>query len=301
MRILCMFSFSLFVLCTLVLPVAAQVEMPLAAASLTTRPNDAICGAPFMREQEQQALATLARHPEWRDAGRLQKTAWNFAVGSQKSWYAHDFRSNQRYLVPSTCRAVGANSYIFVEDVLWRDSVTQTAVDAFQTAYNSRTPANASKGSYQSNVEVFGAPPNVDSDAKIIILILDIKDSFTDNGSGGFIGGYFTGYNELPVSVAPQSNVAEILFIDADPLDLNSTTGLEFGLSTLAHEFQHMIHYNYDNNEITFINEACSEVASVIAGYPISDQSYYVAETNINLLSWQAEIGDYARAARFMT
>ncbi|MCG3120799.1 MAG: hypothetical protein ALAOOOJD_03641 [bacterium] len=301
MRRLCTLIFSLLVLCTLTMPVAAQVELPLAAERITTRPNDAICGAPFMREQEQQALAALTRHPEWREAGRLQKTAWNFTVGSQKSWYAHDFRSNQRYLVPSTCRAVGTNCYIFVEDALWRDTVTQTAVDAFQTAYNTKTPANATKGSYQSNVEVFGAPPNVDGDAKIIILILDIKDSFTDAGSGGFIGGYFTGYNELPVTVAPQSNVAEILFIDANPLDLNSTTGLEFGLSTLAHEFQHMIHYNYDNNEITFINEACSEVASVIAGYPISDQSYYVTETNINLLSWQAEIGDYARAARFMT
>ncbi len=297
MRRLCTFI-CLLLLGALAMPVAAQVEIPLAAASITTRSNNAICGAPFMWEQEQQALANLPSGSDWRNAGRLQKTAWNFVVGSQKSWYSLDFRTQQRYLVPSTCRAVGTRCYIFVEDALWLDNVTQAVVDAFRIAFDSSTPANATKGIYQTDIDTFGAPSDVDNDAKIIVMILDIKDQFSNTGSGGFIGGYFTGLNQIS---SPQSNLAEMVYIDADPLPLTIPAGLEFGLSTLAHEFQHLLHFNYDTNELTFINEACSEVASVINGYPISNQSDFVSNTNVNLLSWQAEIGDYARAARFMT
>ena len=296
MRRICIFVFSLIVLH----PLFVQAQSDLStntAAVIASRPNGA-CGAPMLWEQEQQALADLARHPEWNEVDRLQKTAWNFVVGSQKSWYADDFRTRQRYLVPSTCRAVGTRCYIFVEDALWLDSVTQAAVDAFRVAFDSSTPANSTKGIYQTDIDNFGAPPDVDGDAKIIVMILDIKDQYTTTGSGGFIGGYFTGLNQITNS---QSNLAEMVYIDADPLPLTDPAGLEFALSTLAHEFQHLIHYRYDTNELTFINEGCSLAAEVICGYPIYDQSGYVGGTNVNLLSWQGELSDYSRAARFMT
>jgi hypothetical protein len=298
----CHVVFSLLLIFFLAAPLQAQIEMPFAAQTAVDLQQQAgaICGAPFLREQEQEALNYLAQHPELARQN-LQKTAWNFTVGSQKSWYANDFRTGQRYLASSTCRAVGTRCYIFVEDAVWLDRVNQAAVDAFKNAFDSSTPANSTKGVYQTDVDTFGSPPDVDNDPKIIIFILDIKDQYTNTGSGGFIAGYFTGYNQLPVSVAPQSNVAEILFFDANPLNLNTAAGLQFGLSTTAHEFQHMIHYNYDTDELTFINEACSEVASVVCGYPISEQGSYVANTNINLLSWQAQLSDYSRAARFMT
>ncbi|MDZ7360102.1 MAG: T9SS type A sorting domain-containing protein [candidate division KSB1 bacterium] len=302
MRKCCYAVFNLLLIFLLAAPLQAQIEMPLAAQSAVDLQKEAgaICGAPFMREQEQEALKYLEQHPELAQRS-LQKTAWNFTVGSQKTWYANDFRTNQRYLASSTCRAVGTRCYIFVEDAVWLDRVSQAAVDAFRNAFDSSTPANSTKGIYQTDVDTFGSPPDVDSDPKIIVLILDIKDQYSNTGSGGFIAGYFAGYNELPVTVAPQSNVAEILYIDANPLSLTTTGGLQFGLSTLAHEFQHMIHWNYDTDELTFINEACSEVASVVCGYPISEQSSYVNNTNVNLLSWQAALSDYSRAARFMT
>ena len=201
--------------------------------------------------------------------------------------------------MPSTCRAVGTRCYVFVEDAIWLDRVNPSVVEAFRTAFDTSTPASSTKGVYQTDIDNFGAPPDVDSDVRIIIMILDIKDQYTTNGSGGFIGGYFTGLNQISTA---QSNLAEMVYIDANPLPLvNNAAGLEFALSTLAHEFQHLIHFRYDNDELTFINEGCSLAAEVICGYPIYDQSDYVSNTNVNLLSWQAELGDYARAARFMT
>jgi hypothetical protein len=95
-----------------------------------------------------------------------------------------------------------------------------------------------------------------------------------------------------------------MFYIDVDPLDLSTTNGLVDGISTLAHEFQHMIHFNYDPFEISFINEGCSLVAEVHCGFPIYSPSRYAGETNHYLLDWRYGdmtnvLTDYSRAARF--
>ena len=237
---------------------------------------------------------------------QLRKTAWNFVVGSQKNWYASDWTNDQFYSVSTTCRAIGTNAYIFVEDSLWLSRVDQNAVDKVKEAFDSKTPADPYKGIFQTNVETFGNPPNVDGDSKIIILILNIKDGYS--GTGGYVAGYFYGYNEYtPAQGAPYSNVAEIYYLDANPLDLKKPTGsssLETGMRTAAHEFQHMIHFNYDKDELIFVNEGMSEIAEYINGYPLREQGSYNNETNFPLFEWRRDdntkvLTDYSRAARF--
>jgi hypothetical protein len=108
----------------------------------------------------------------------------------------------------------------------------------------------------------------------------------------------------------PNSNHAEIYFLDVNPTNLMTASGLTDGLSTTAHEFQHMIHFNYTNiinegtNHMTFINEGCSVLAEVNAGYSIYDQTGYTGETNHFLFDWRSGndvLKDYSRAARFFT
>jgi len=198
-----------------------------------------------------------------------KKTAWNFTVGSAKNWFAVNLQTNVFYSTAATCRAVGTNCYIFVEDSIWNSSVNQTVVDGVMNAFDNSTPANASKGIYQTDVETFGKVPNVDGDAKIIIFILNIRDGY--NGAGGYVAGYFHSINESTTNA--YSNKAEIYYLDANPANLMSPSGLQQGMSTTAHEFQHMIHFNYVNPSETFINESWSLSAEVICGYPIFSQS----------------------------
>jgi hypothetical protein len=258
---------------------------------------------PVLQQREDAVRKELADHPEILTSMKLaKKTAWNFTVGATKSWYGDNLVTNARYLVPSTCRAVGTNAYVFVENAAWTAGrVTQAAVDSVAAYFNSRTPANASKGIYQTDVDAFGNPPDVDGDAKVIILLLDIQDGY--DGAGGFVVGYFTSYNELPTSSYPTSNAAEIFFIDCDPLNLATSVGLREGMSTLAHEFQHMIHFNYDPQEITFVNEASSLLAEVNAGFPLYDQSGFTNDPNQYLFQWRtgsdAVLADYSRATRW--
>jgi len=262
---------------------------------------------PFLEKHEKIVTKFLTENPNYFDDLKLQKiNAWNFSVGSAKNWYAYNFTDNF-YTVPSTCRAIGTNCYIFVEDAIWNTKVNINNVNAIIDAFDNSTPANNNKGIYETVVESFGNPPDVDNDPKIIILILDIIDGY--DGSGGYIAGYFHSINEI-VGAYPNSNNAEIYYLDADPSDLSTAEGLNNVMNTTAHEFQHMIHFNYHNGsaskpeQTTFLNEGCSLASEVVCGYPIYNQSLFNNEYNHYLLDWRSEddvLSDYSRAARYVT
>jgi Peptidase M30 len=283
-------------------PLAAQVrrQVPLQEEGITGRGSYPVHGSSVFWKEDQKFRAYLAAHPE--AVRPLRKTtAWNFVVGSTKQWWAPDATNGTRYLTASTCRAVGTRCYIFVEDAVWGSRVTQAAVDSIVAAFDLRTPANSQKGIYDLDVAAFGNIPDVDNDPRVIILILDIRDGYT--GSGGFVVGYFSAMNELAMA---ESNQAEFYYLDANPLDLTAAWGLQEGISTTAHEFQHMIHFNYDPYEMVFVNEMCSLVAEVNCGFPIYYPNGYVTETNHYLFDWRSlsdpNVGlDYSRAARFGT
>ncbi|MEI7811120.1 MAG: T9SS type A sorting domain-containing protein [Ignavibacteria bacterium] len=249
----------------------------------------------------------IQENPDYKEQMKLRKTAaWNFTVGSTKSWWASSFINYTYYQVPSTCRKVGTKCYIFVEDASWNSTVTQAGVDSMALYFDSKTPANPNKGIYQSDVDVFGDPPDMDNDPKIIILILDIRDGY--EGSGGYIAGFFSSTNEINTAY---SNLCEMYYVDCNPLDFTTPYGIKTVAAITAHEFQHMIAFNYDptSKQAIFINEGCSMLAEVNAGFGIGTQvgQYgYNIETNHYLFDWRdfgniSVLIDYSRASRFFT
>ena len=70
-------------------------------------------------------------------------------------------------------------------------------MDAVVNEFENKTPANPNKGIYQTDVDAFGDPPDVDNDPRIIILILDIRTVITVP-PGGYTAGYFSSNNETP-------------------------------------------------------------------------------------------------------
>jgi hypothetical protein len=257
-----------------------------------------IAGSDLLREKDIEVAEFLRTNPGYLEHKKLTKSAWSFVVGTGKSWLAYNFTNSQSYAVASTCRAVGTNCYIFVANDVWNSTVDQDAVNAVVSEFDNHTPANESKGIYQTCIETYGNPPDVDSDSKIVILILDIIDGYT--GNGGYVGGYFTSGNEIG------GNSAEIYFMDSNPANLLSEQGLNTAFETAAHEFQHMINWNYHQTspELTFINEGLSKSAEIICGYGASMQGLYANETNHYLFDWRSDdltlaLNDYARAQRF--
>ena len=64
--------------------------------------------------------------------------------------------------------------------------------------------------------------------------------------------------------------------------------------ATLAHEFQHMIHWYTDMNEDTWLNEGFSMLAELINGYDqLSFDDAYINHTDLQLTDWGADAVSY--------
>lgn len=106
-------------------------------------------------------------------------------------------------------------------------------------------------------------------------------------GTGASNAGYYSTPDEYNPLVKEYSNGHEMFFFNADNMDLGS----EETYGTLAHEFQHMIHWNTDRNESSWINEGFSMVAEFLNGYPVYFDYYYVTDPDLNLTDWSPDPG----------
>lgn len=165
---------------------------------------------------------------------------------------------------------------------------------------HNKTPQNSvdsTSGVIEIMHELFGLPPIINEDESLHILMLDIKDDF--ESTGNFIAGYFDP-NDLTESET--SNRRTMLYIDVNP-SLMATGSLRpsLALHTIAHEYQHLIHVNYEQNEreFIFINEGCSELAEILCGYPPRSPEMYYANPELPLFTWNRAypLVDYSRAS----
>jgi hypothetical protein len=165
---------------------------------------------------------------------------------------------------------------------------------------------------WQTDTSFFGQyayRPGPFGDGKIQILIFNIRDEFFwTMGGGGFIEGYFWSY-------ASNLNSANIIHIDTHQWfrrqgpSPNGGVGVPLMTTpytpaqcmpyeyegTFAHEFQHLIHYDIDPDEYSWVNEGCSVLAQIINGYGIgNDLAYYITDFwETSLTQWEGTLADY--------
>ena len=142
---------------------------------------------------------------------------------------------------------------------------------------------------YPGDVAAFGEPPGpgVDNDPHINVLIVPIAGA----------GGYFSTSDSVTRAVNPYSNQRKMIYINAAP-----GTGVFEG--TLAHEFQHMIHWNVHPNQNIWINEGMAELAMKINGYDTGGvEAIFQSNPDVQANDW-AEVtvahGHYGAASLFM-
>lgn len=210
-------------------------------------------------------------------------------VGHQRVFFAFDFKNQTEYTSRATLRAVGDRCYIYVENSQWNRRVTQRSVNALLNVFENRTAADSSRGIYEIEAEAFGAPPDIDGDPRIYLLLLDVKDGYSPP-SGSFVAGYFSPVNQARGQVRDgrrgvvfHSNEIEMLYIDTNPLNPGGAEA--FGI--VAHELQHLIHYRYDANEETWLDEAASELAMSFCGYaPLDHVRAFEGDPTVSLVNW---------------
>lgn len=202
------------------------------------------------------------------------------AVGTPLTFYSS---FSLQSLVPATCRFVGEHSYIFVEDSQWAGEggpVAQREVDSLGVLFEQRSPADAQRGVYELAAEAFGEPPDVDGDPRIFILVLDI------------LGDEYIGFFDSAIATLPLPEYRrDTLYLDAPALRQQPY----LARGTLAHEFQHLIHWGHDPDEDTWVDEGLAGYAEEVAGYPEADPTAvpaFLRNPEVGLL-WSAEAQAY--------
>jgi hypothetical protein len=188
-------------------------------------------------------------------------------------------------LIPAKCRKIitgvhGRTLNIWVADDCWTTGgtkanlITQAMVDAMADKF---LQAGAGNDIYEWVTNIYGAewgahssPNLIAPDSEIHILLYDIDN---DNSTTGGTLGFFWAKDNFKTSSVSYSNARIMFYIDA-VLYAEPSGGWvitdpwpEEIISTLAHEFQHMINF-YQKNIVsgasdsdTWMNEMCSLVA----------------------------------------
>ncbi len=196
----------------------------------------------------------------------LPAPATAFKVGDQQKFWLMNSDTIENFQVVTTLRYITPHSYFWLEQGIDADAKDiRLLMDTFE------------KKIYPTDREFFGSEwtPGVDNDPHIYVLYV--------RGVGQSTGGYFSTPDEYNPLVFKYSNGHELFVFNADGESLSD----EYTYGTLAHEFQHMIHWNLDLNESSWMNEGFSEVASFLNGYSVGGADYvYIQDPDISLIDW---------------
>ncbi|MFQ6097091.1 MAG: hypothetical protein ACE5O2_05130 [Armatimonadota bacterium] len=223
-------------------------------------------------------------------------------VGQQDSFWVIDFTnwpfSYEYYQITATLRIIGQHCYVYVEDGVvidpWvsyesADELLQDIADTFDfketelpnwgdwDPWGSKQTTTTSGNIYNRDREAFGSEwnPGIDGDDRITILIYDIPSPVdTECGQLG-VGGFFNESDEQLQADLPageKSNEREMIYVNkllCEMLDFLDPTLFY----VLAHEFQHMIQWNYDPDEELWINEGIALQSAEICFACVQNES----------------------------
>jgi hypothetical protein len=272
-------SFSILLVLSVILGFSlGWIDAPSAASERAP-----ISGTPMLREQRLRLL---------RDYGtslriKTEKGIRADTVGQNVNFYAYNFGTSAYYQTTATCRNVtalgnGFNLNIYVEDAEWTRDPTRFTADILNGIANEYKNVIL-----PTETTWFGAPPAGD----FTILLMDIKDS----GGDSYVSGYFDAINENNVS---NSNNRHMIYMDSK----EGTPGNTTFYGTLAHEFQHFIHYNYDPFEDVWVDEGMAGLARYVCGYgpQTSHVTAFSQTPTTSLTFWEDNLENYGADFLFM-
>ena len=148
-----------------------------------------------------------------------------------------------------------------------------------------------------------GLPFFNDADGKLMIMVFNMVDnSYYDPTYPSYVVGYYS----PSIETYYDRNV-----IHLDSYDWMNRLGPDVARpfvyeSTVAHEYQHLLHDDLDEDEVSFINEGCSMYAEMLCGYgepwDYIEQFLYTPDNSLTEWGDQGDINiiaDYGAAAMF--
>ncbi|MCZ2127573.1 MAG: immune inhibitor A [Anaerolineales bacterium] len=215
----------------------------------------------------------------------MADSAQTRVVGDKQKFWVHNLDTNKNNEVEATLLYVTPHAYFWAQDgVNVKEKDMKALMDAFENKI------------YPTDREFFGSEwtPGIDGDEHIYILYA--------RGLGYSVAGYFSSADSRHPLIQEYSNAHEMFLFNAD----NTPPGDAYAYAVLAHEFQHMIHWNNDLNETSWLNEGSSELAVLLNGYDTGGFDWlYVSNPDLQLNDWpndhNATTPHYGAGFLFMT
>ena len=165
--------------------------------------------------------------------------------------------------VQATVRLVSDRAVLYVDDAAPSGGFTASELTAFADTFDDLIHPTVS--------QAFGTPSDLDGNERVAVLFTPAVNRLTPANSSGFIGGFFYGLDlldrdgsnrgEIFYAMVPDS---EGRFSDPRPRDLV----LRVVPAILAHEFQHMVHFNErilkrgaETTEALWLSEGMAQMA----------------------------------------
>lgn len=142
--------------------------------------------------------------------------------------------------ITATVRHVGTHVAVYVDNEAPEPGFTDADLEALAARFDQVIQPTVT--------DAFGHPSDLDGTGRIAVLFTPVVNRLTPRESTSFVGGFFFGRDLMPE--LSSSNAAEVFYAlvpDPDGLYSDRRTRaqvLQVVPGILAHEFQHMVHYN---------------------------------------------------------
>lgn len=158
------------------------------------------------------------------------------------------------------------------------------------------------EGSIYNNVaSVFGPPPDaLDGDPHVTILVSTFPGTSL---FGATVAGYFDDANQYTDSEARymqlgHSNEREMMYVNREFLVSDPFTGQldPLVLGIFAHEYQHLVQWGDDRDEVVWLNEGLSEYSMYLCGFDDSAQQHmegFSVAPTVSLTEWGNSLESY--------
>jgi immune inhibitor A len=210
----------------------------------------------------------------------------SLTVGTIRTLWATNSSADLSFQFDAELRVVGDHIYIWVEQ---GRRLEQGALERLASEFDSRV--------YDQTRELWGseASPGVDGDPRIHAVFV---------GDLGFsVGAYYASKHSYPIEAVPTSNEMEMLFFNLSTIDY--LVGTDIITTITAHEFQHMIRANVDQNEDGWMDEGFSTFTEWYLGdNNLGFVDQYLFNPNVQLNTWTEDgntSADYGASQLWVT
>ena len=161
-------------------------------------------------------------------------------LGETRTFWVYDDSDDPGFTqITARARHVGSRGVIFVDENAPSNGFTDSDLQGLGARFDQIV--------HPTVTDAFGNPSDLDGNERVVILLTPVVNLLTEEGSSSFVGGFFYG---LDLTDGTYSNHGEVFYaLVPDPAgDFGDARTRAQVLSVipsiLAHEFQHMVHYN---------------------------------------------------------